>query len=153
MAIVMVATGPPEEACAPFPPPPAPSWVHHLRILRTSRLVSGSSPAYPEMPSPASFWCPHAARQTVCFGCRRPAREWRACPCGSLKPELLPDSLPGEASARPSTYTDMSAVGQPVGRPLGARWAHRVMRSTEGFQPGVRSRLYPGGSRGGREGF
>lgn len=86
-----------EEGSRPSPPQPHP-WIRRLYFLTTNKLCSGSFPGYPEMLSPISFSCPHAARQTVCFGCRRPAREWQACPCSSLKPKLLPESLLGEAS-------------------------------------------------------
>ncbi|XP_036079404.1 uncharacterized protein LOC118603973 isoform X4 [Rousettus aegyptiacus] len=59
------------------------------------------------MPPPSTILTP---LKSPSASSRRPAREWRACPCGSLKQKLLPDSL-WEKPAHPSTYTDMSEVG------------------------------------------
>lgn len=120
------------------------SHAHRSYFPTTDRLFSGRRPGYPEMPSPTS---PGRPRQTVCFGCRRPAREWRACPCGSLKQKLLPDSL-WEKPAHPSTYTDMSEVGCPVGRAAGGRGVHRLSDGGQrACKPGGRPRLRPGGNR------
>lgn len=136
-----------EEGKRPSSPQP---YSFHLYFLTTNRLFSGSSPGYPEMPSSTSFWCPHAARQTVCFGCRRPAREWQACPCGSLKQKLRPESLLGEASTSEHPHRHVRCR-TPCGQDCWeVRWVHRQSdKGQRACKPDTRSRLHPEGNEEG----
>lgn len=143
--IIIASPGPLEKVHVRSHPQPC-SRIHHLYFLTTNRLFSGSSPGYPEMPSPTSFWCPHAA-QTVCFGCRRPARAWQACPCGSLKQKLLPESLLGEASK--SKHPHRHVRGRMPCEQGGSvvRWVHRQSAGGQkAFKLSTRCRLDHGGN-------
>lgn len=117
----------------PLPSPDSSLGSSSLFPNSNNKICSGRSPAYPEMPSSVSFCCPHAARQTVCFGCKRAAREWQACPCGSLKQKLLPESLLGEVSTSKHLHRHVRGrilCGQDCG---GAGWVLRQSSGDRGF--------------------